>query len=206
MKRTIQTFSLLLTLLLTTGPSVAQNSDSDAIRQSYRYESNGKYQQALKAMAGMSEVQSSYFLTLRRGWLLYLTGQYADSASAYTTAAKKAPKSIEPLLGKMLPLMALRRWKDAATVGQKIIKSAPKNYLANSRIAWCDYNLGRFAEAKTRYQNLLALYPADVEMRAGYGWALLKQGQKPQAKQQFNAVLAISPDHASARAGLALAQ
>lgn len=206
MKQTISILCLAFGLALAAGPAFAQSSDADAIRQSYRYEKSGKYQQALKVMAGMSDVQSSYFLVLRRGWLLYLTGQYEDSARAYATSATKNPKAIEPLLGQMLPVMALRRWKDAAAIGYRVLKRAPNNYLANSRIAWCDYNLGRFAEARARYQAVLALFPGDFEMRSGYAWSLLKLGQKEAARQHFQLALAIAPDYTSAQTGLSLAK
>lgn len=206
MKNTISTICLILAISLVGRPSFAQTPDSDAIRQSYRFEKDGKYQQALKAMAGMSEVQASYFLVLRRGWLLYLSGQYEDSARAYAKAVRQEPKAIEPILGQMLPVMALRRWKDAAALGRKVLKTAPNNYLANSRVAWCDYNLGRFTDAKARYQAVLALFPGDFEMRSGYAWSLLKLGEKKAAFRQFQAALAMAPDYGSAQTGLSLAK
>ena len=83
---------------------------------------------------------------------------------------------------------------------------APGNHLATTRLAWIQYNLGRFAEAERTYRDVLTRYPSDLEMQAGLGWALLKQGRKTEAANLFQAILALSPEYATAKTGLAAAR
>ena len=130
-----------------------------------------------------------------------LLGRYADAVAAYQQALNTVD-TIEGHLGLSLPLMALRRWKEAETACRKVLKTAAGNYLAHSRLAYVLYNAGRYGDAEKAYATLVAEYPSDVEMRTGLGWAQLKQGQTAKAKASFEFVLRISPDYTSARQGL----
>mgnify|MGYP006286921187 CR=1 FL=1 len=203
------TLPLLLTtlvaLLVAQAPPVfAQNGETaSAYETSYKREADGKYRQALDALekASASE-RTRYIYLLRKGWLLYNSGEYANAIDAYRKAAEAEPKAVEPLAGLMLPQMALRRWKDATQTAQKALRLDPNNYLAKSRYAWALYNLGRFSESEQRYREVLALYPSDADMRSGLGWALLKQGKSEVARKQFERVLEFAPEHASATEGL----
>ena len=174
----------------------------DLYQQSYEQEALGAYRTALGALDSLpAEEKSSYTYTLRRGWLLYLDGQLDASVQAYDQAITRAAEAIEPRLGKMLPLLAARRWADAEKVGRDVLARDAKSYLGRSRLAWALYNLGRYGEAETLYRGLLADYPSDVEMRAGLAWTLLKLGKKEDALKLFDEVLKIAPRHASAAAG-----
>lgn len=176
--------------------------DPDVYQRSYEQEALGAYAAAVQTLSGLSSREtSSYTAELRRAWLQYLSGQYDASISAYDRATRLHPDAIEPRLGKLLPLLALRRWADAERLGREILKDDPRSYLARSRTAWATYNLGRYADAEKLYREVLADYPSDVEMRAGLGWALLSQGDKAAAAREFDAVLRVSPQHASAKSG-----
>jgi len=113
------------------------------------------------------------------------------------------PKAVEPRLGLMLPLMALRRWAEAEKAGQQVLGTAPGDFTAQSRIAFIHYSQGRFADAESWYRKALGGFPSNVEMRAGLGWSLLKLGNAAAARAEFERILVIAPDHASAKEGLA---
>ena len=191
---------------LLTSDTAAAN-DAQQLQSSYRLEAARKFVTALAALDKVSaKGKQSYIFKLRQGWLLHLNGRYAESIRAYRLAVKAAPRSVEARLGLTLPQMALRRFKDAADTAHGALKLDADNYTAKSRLAYCTYNLGRYAESMRHYKRLLELYPSDVEMRVGLGWAQLKLGKKDQAARTFNQALAISPHHNMAAQGLALSK
>jgi len=197
--------TLMFILLVSPFANAQYTPDGEAYNRSYGAEAVGNYEQALKELNGLTATaKTNYIFQLRRGWLLYLSAQYESSVEAYQKASTIAGTSaIEPLLGEMLPLMGLRRWKDAEAVGAAILKITPKNALVIGRLAWCQYNLGRFKEAETSYRQVLAQFPGDLDIRAGLGWALMKQNDKAAAAKEFRAVLDVAPSHDSAQQGLA---
>lgn len=169
--------------------------------ESYALESSYRYDAALERLQALQSAgEDAYVLQLRRGWLLYLLGRYTDSVDAYQGAIQ-ARGAVEARLGLTLPLMALRRWKDAEGTCRDILAVAPGNQLAMTRLAYVLYNQGRYSESEAAYQAVIQQYPADLEMWAGLGWSQLKQGRKPAACKSFDTVLRFSPDHASALEG-----
>ena len=135
--------------------------------------------------------------------MLYCLGKYQDAIDSYGVAVSKQPKSVEPLLGLMLPQMALRLWQDAEKTGTSALAIDPLNYSANSRLAWTLYNLGRYQDAANAYQKMLELYPSDVDMQSGLGWSQYMLGKTDVAAEHFRAVLKRSPSNVSATDGLA---
>ena len=194
---------LIIVAVVGLGPALAHADDTqDRYRASYQHEAQGKYAKALSDIDGLSKGErKSYVYQLRRGWLLYLLGRHWDSIEAYRAAIKLRPKAVEPRLGLMLPEMALLMWLDALETGNGVLKLDPLNYLANSRMAWANYSLGRFDKAEALYRKLVDAYPSDVEMRTGLGWSLLKQGRYTSALSEFDAVLKLSPDYTVAAEG-----
>lgn len=177
----------------------------DAMTASYTSEAKGDYDGALAALASVTAAgDSQYVVVLRRGWLHYLAGRYADAVAAYQEAVKLRPDSVEARLGLTLPLMALRRWSDAQATCEGVLKEDPGSYLAGSRLAWVLYSQGRYADAAARYEGLVKRYPSDVEMRAGLGWSWVKLGRSADARAAFAWVLQVSPTHASAKEGLSV--
>ncbi len=199
---------LFLAVAIALAPAAAHAGDTqDRYRASYAHESKGQYAKALADIDGLSKGERKrYIYHLRRGWLLYLLGRHWDAIESYRAAIKLEPRAVEARLGLMLPEMALLLWMDALETGQGVLELDPLNYLANSRMAWANYSLGRFDKAEALYRKLLKAYPSDTEMRTGLGWSLLKQGRYGTAQTEFEAVLRISPDYTVAKKGLAAAK
>lgn len=199
----------LLTLLWGSLPS-AQAADVDAeaaqaLQQSYDREGAGKLIESLSALDGLPAArQATYMAQLRRGWLLYRIGRYADSIEAYQRAITAAPRAIEPRVGVLLPQTALRRYSDVEAQARAVLAVDPHNYLATLRLAFAYYNSGRFTEAATLYAQLKELYPSDAEVRSGLGWSLLKAGKSAEASRELRELLSIQPRHALAKQGLEL--
>jgi len=197
--------AMVAVILLFASRGGAEDPQADLYQKSVDLEAVGKYQDALDALEKISGVRSgTYMYHLRRGWLLYLKGSYADSITAYEAAAKKEPGSIEALLGIMLPQLAARRWLDAEKTGKKVLETDSQNYLANSRLAYAYYNLGLWKQAEEHYRKVLSRYPGDIDMRSGFGWSLFKQGKHEQAKDEFRRILEVAPKHAAALEGIGL--
>lgn len=193
--------ALALLLLLPAAPAAAV--PGDRYQESYELEARGQVNEALKALLKLPDREkTTYFYLLREAWLRYLNKDLKLSAAGYKKAAAASPRAIEPLLGLMLPQLALRAWKDAATTARKVLRMDSKNYLARTRLAWALYNLGRHEEARRLYAKILESYPSDLSMQTGLGWSLLKLGKKPEAKRVFMNVIRRSPKNSSAREGL----
>jgi tetratricopeptide (TPR) repeat protein len=172
-------------------------------RRSYALEAQGDTRGALTALESLpADGQRTYLYALRRAWLLYAAGRFDESVAAYQAASNISRNAIEPRVGELLPLLALRRWQDAEQLARDVLHMDADNYLASRRLALALYNLGRFDAAKSAYQAVLSRYPGDLEMLTGVGWCELRRGHREEAAVAFRAVLAVSPDDASATAGL----
>jgi tetratricopeptide (TPR) repeat protein len=191
-------------LLLVAPPADAADSVPDIYRQSYAAEARGDYAGATELMERLGPAGGTYVAQLRKGWLHYLAGRHALAAEAYRRAMALEPAAVEAHLGAMLPLMALRRWKDAERIGEEVVALAPGDFTATSRLAFIQYSQGQWERAEPLYRRALASWPASAEMRTGLGWTLLKLGRFKEAREVFEAVLLYAPDQLSAREGLGL--
>jgi len=170
-------------------------------QRTYELEALGSYEDASSLLYSVPRGERGYTWELRRGWLHYLEGDLSASVEAYQAAVRFEPLAVEPRQGLLLPLLADRRWVDAVTAAHGVLAIDADNSLASGRLAWAQYNLGRYAEAEDSYRQALAAYPSDVDLRAGLGWSQLQQGRSDEARAAFDAVLAIAPAHASAGEG-----
>lgn len=197
----VSVVSVLLSAVMLGG---AAQANPEAWRRSYALEARGDARGALSALDALSPSdRGAYLAQLRRAWLLYSAGQFDESVAAYRAAAQGSPRAVEPRVGELLPLLALRRWREAEQRAQEVLRLDADNYLATRRLALALYNLGRFDRAQEAYERVLAQYPGDLEMLTGVGWCELQRGHRPAAATAFRAVLAVSPDDAGAAAGLA---
>jgi len=202
--RTVLWTALASVSLVVARGAPAQEAVADLYRQSYALEARGDAEGSLKAMDAIAaRGGADYVVALRRGWLLYLAGRYAESEPQYLQAIAKEPNALEPKLGVMLPLMAMRRWKEAQRYGSELLKEAPGDSIVQGRMAYIHFMLGEYLEAESRYRKVVAAYPSNVEMRVGLAWSLLRQRRVQEARAEFDRVLAFAPDHASAKEGRA---
>jgi tetratricopeptide (TPR) repeat protein len=200
MKKTLLLFAVAVTLWTS---SARADANADLIQRSYDSEAVGKVADSLSVLDQLSSPRKeSYVVTLRRAWLLYRLGRFAESVDVYVRAISLAPGAVEPRLGILLPQLALRRWGDVETQARAVLKLEPGNYLATLRLAYACYNLQRYAESTALYRRLKDLYPSDVEVQSGLGWSLLKQGKLPEANVEFRNILEVSPKHELSKEGL----
>ena len=189
-------------IILLSVPLLALEGASSFFQKSYESEYKGEYKKAIEELEKLSGNDQNYVFHLRIGWLQYLDGNYSESTKAYKKAISADPNSIEAKLGLMLPQMALRLWKDSISTAKKVLAKDSMNYLANSRLAYCYYNLGQFDKAEKAYQKVITSYPTDVDMLSGLAWSKCKQNKMKGATDLFNQILVISPEHAASQTGL----
>lgn len=183
-------------------PAAAAQDAPAAYQRSYELEARGDPRGALAALDRVpASGRDTYVYQLRRGWLLHLAGRHTDALAPYRRAVALAPGAVEPRLGLLLPLAALRRWREVVDVAAEVRRLDADHPTAGRHLAWALYNLGRYPEAERVYARLVALYPADAEMRAGVGWCQLRQGRAREAAATFEAVLAFAPAHPSSLEG-----
>jgi tetratricopeptide (TPR) repeat protein len=200
----VRALASLLALTSVLSNAAPAHATPEVWRRSYALEARGDARGALAALDELTDAERrAYIATLRRAWLLYSAGRFDESVTAYRAAAESAGRSIEPRLGELLPLLALRRWREAEQRAQEVLRMDEDNYLATRRLALALYNLGRFDRAQDAYERVLARYPGDLEMLTGVGWCELQRGHRDAAATAFRGVLAVSPDDAGATAGLA---
>ncbi len=201
--RLILALSLVLVASTTATARAAGEDIPELFESSFANEATGNTDKALNDVLKILRLDDrSYVANLRAGWLYYFKGRYLDSVTFYERAEELAPGALEPRLGLMLPLMAAARWKKAETLARAILKKAPHDYLATSRLAFVLYSQGRYKEAETQYRKVLANYPSDVDMMLGLGWTYVKQGRTADARGVFEKVLTIKRENVNARAGL----
>lgn len=200
-------FSLAICLSSVAALATDGSTMAKLFASSFSHETKGQTTRALSDVeAILKGDRGHYVANLRAGWLSYQSKKYARSIEYYTVAVAVQPNALEPKLGLMLPLMAKKRWADAARIASQVLQKAPRNYLALSRLAYIDFNRGRYGQAEKRYRQLLADYPSDTEMMLGLAWTLTRQGRNSQAQALFNSVLTIHGESSSARQGLIAAR
>lgn len=175
----------------------------ELFQASYQQEAQGSFKAALNSTLQVLRLSPrSYLGNLRAGWLLYRMQRYEESQKRYRKADKLAPRALEPRVGIMLPLMALRRWGEVEKLALHLLKYDPLNYTLLSRLAYVYFSTGRYGEAVERYQQVLDLYPSDTQMQLGLAWTYVRMQRRKEAERWFQTVLQVQPDSVSARSGL----
>jgi tetratricopeptide (TPR) repeat protein len=176
---------------------------AELFETSIGHEYSGNLDSALNDVLQIIRVDANHYIAnYRAAWLYYLKGQYEDSITYYKKGAAIKPKAIEPLLGMMLPLTALKQWPRAEALGEEILRKAPLNYLAGSRLAFIYFSQGKYHKAEVQYMKVLESYSSEIEMMLGLGWTYQKQGKKAEARKMFEEVLSISNNNKNALNGI----
>ena len=183
--------------------ATAQNDQAiqKAFSESYTYEYNKKYNDALAALTAVYK-DDSYELNLRLGWLTYLNKNYALSQSYYQKAVNLKAYSIEAKLGLVKPLSALENWDKVMSAYEDILKIDAQNYTANYWLGVMLYNRKKYETAIKNFEKLVNMYPFDYDANHMLAWSYLNQGRNNDAKIIFNKALMIRPGDASCLEGL----
>jgi tetratricopeptide (TPR) repeat protein len=184
--------------------NAAKADPADLYRQSYALEAKGDYPAALARMREIAKsAGSSYFVSLRVGWLAYLAGDYEAAEAGYREASAAKPAALEPKIGLTLVLFVAQRWKALETACKQVLSEDPKHATVRARLAASHYATGNYPDAAAGYRKLVDGFPGELDYQTGLGWALLRMGKREEALKVFRAVLAVSPDNPNALQGIA---
>ncbi|WP_320111339.1 tetratricopeptide repeat protein [Draconibacterium orientale] len=198
-------FALLL--LVATVTSVFSQTNQEALEtafeQSYAYEKNGAFSEAMDPLKKVYN-ESSYEINLRLGWLNYNAGLFDESIIFYSNAQKLKPYAEESRFGLILPLAALGRWEEVIEQYNKILEVNANNTVAMYRLGLVYYGRKDYNKAYPLFKKVVDLYPFGYDGLLMLGWTSYFLGNYNQAKVLFNKVKLYSPNDASANEGLLL--
>ena len=198
--------SLLLPLgalaLGTALPAAAADPQvAEAFASSYKLEARKRYVEAAKPMEALAS-KGNEFAELRVAWLAYLQGKHDVSERAYAAVIERKPTAQEPRLGRMLPLMAAKRWDDAIAEGQAALVQSAWDYTAHVRLLACEEALGQWQVVETHATHLAAAFPSDATALLYLARAKAHKGDTAAAKEAYDQVLERAPTNAEAAAQL----
>ena len=184
-------------LYLIAAAVVAQDSWSE----SYRLEAEGNYAAAIMALEPVLDAEPSHELAvLRSAWLKYLLGDYNASLRDYERAIELNDQSLEAQLGPTLPLLAQRRWREAAAVARGVLAVAPWNYYAHLRLLVAEEGQRQWETLGRHARELSARYPSDAAFLVYLARAQARQGDLEAAIETYGRVLELFPAHEEAAA------
>lgn len=186
-------------LLLGHGIAYAQSPWAE----SYRLEADGAYEAAIAALAAVIDADPSHeFAIMRRAWLEYLNGDYNAAIRDYRRARELNPESLEALLGLALPLLAQRRWREAAATAEQGLAVAPWNYYAHIRLMAAEEGLQRWQTLAEHAAAAAARFPSDATILVYLARAEAARGNVAAASRAYSQVLERFPEHEEAAAYL----
>jgi tetratricopeptide (TPR) repeat protein len=182
-------------------PGAAAPDTPDAFTTSYRLEAKKQYVEAARSLEAVAEAGNE-FAQLRLAWLTYLQGKYDLAERAYAAIIERKPTAIEARLGRMLPLMAAKRWDDAVAEGQMVLNQSAWDYTAHVRLLACEEALGQWDLLETHAMQLAAVFPADATALVYIGRAKARKGDKAGVRETYRQVLERAPGNLEALAQL----
>lgn len=172
--------------------------------ESYELESQGDYAGAILTLAPILEADpANEFAILRTAWLKYLHGDYNASMRDYRAALELNDQSLEARLGLTLPLLAQRRWREAAGVAEEVLAVAPWNYYAHIRLMIAEEGQRQWQTLARHAREVSARYPSDATILVYLARAEARQGNLESALGVYGQVLERIPGHEEAAAFIA---
>lgn len=173
-------------------------ADESPWLKSYRLEAAGKYAEAAAALDSANSSGDADFALMRRGWLAYLHGRHNEAIDFYGRAINKNPKSLEARLGITLPLLAQRRWKEAALYARQVIAESSWDYTAHLRLMVAEEGLRDWKTLAEHAERVSERYPADATALVYLARAQAWMGNTKAAREDYARVLSRIPGHSEA--------
>ncbi len=173
---------------------------SKAYYTSYRYETSGNIEDAIKAIQLVySQYPDTYTVNNRLAHLYTLNKQYKNAVSHYKKAVQVLPNSITPKLGLMYVYILSEQYKEVTKIGYQVLKVDYYNYFGNLRLAHALRKTGKTELSEKLLKKILALYPSDTLFLTELGLLYFEQDNWPSARAIMQDVLILDPENVSAR-------
>ncbi|KAF0170500.1 MAG: hypothetical protein FD161_4592 [Limisphaerales bacterium] len=146
---------------------------------------------------------ADYLSEVRSGWAEYQKGNHTNSLAHYRAAQAEKPRSLEPKLGLLLPLLATGPFTAAEALAREILRDNKTHYLAHLRLATALRLQNKLRAADSVLVRALELYPSDTGLL--YERGLVKRAQKQFAAARYYLGQAelLDPDNDAIFAALA---
>ncbi len=190
----------LASFMVLAKPLGAQSSSELAFSKSYSFEYDTQYTKAIEAMTALNS--DAYEVSLRIGWLYYLSKDYVKSEGFYKKAIASEPSSVEARFGIVLPLAALGNWNAVLGHYLDILKIDPNNSIANYRTGYIYYSRKDYANAMIYTGKVIKMYPFDYDSNLLAGKVMMAQAKNAEAKKYFNKAIEYNPQSEEAKAAL----
>lgn len=190
----------LASFMVLTQPLSAQSSSELAFSKSYSFEYDTQYAKAIEAMTALNS--DAYEVSLRLGWLYYLSKDYLKSETFYKKAIASEPLSVEARFGIVLPLAALGNWNAVLGHYLDILKIDPNNSIANYRSGYIYYSRKDYANAMVYTGKVIKMYPFDYDSNLLAGKVMMAQAKNAEAKKYFSKAIEYNPQSEEAKAAL----
>lgn len=175
------------------------HAQTDPWAESYRLENLGRYAEARAQIASFANRPAAHeFALMRSAWLSYLEARHAEAEALYQKALAANPRSLEAMLGLMLPQMAQYRWEDAIRVGRRVLNESPWDYTAHVRLMICEEATSRWEELARHATALAQRYPSDATILVYWARAESALRNSRKARELYAQVLERVPGHAEA--------
>ena len=147
---------------------------------------------ARKALEKLLEKNPRNPILLARLGASYRTDNPARSLEYYRQAAEIKPDVPEYALGYASALVQVRRFADAATILQRVVRADPQNYAAHANLATALYELKRYGEALPEYEWIVAAKPEIAVAHYFIATAHDYLGEYPEALASYEKFLAVA--------------
>jgi len=195
MNKLILNGGLLVSLLLSQNILAA----ADPWAESYRLEALAQYEAAARSLETIiSKDAKNEYAILRHGWLNYLRGNHNQAIKDYKKAIAMNSKSLDALLGIILPLEAQQRWSEASSYANKALNVAPWNYYAHIRLMIAEEGLRKWDTLVKHAQSVNSRYPSDATVLVYLARAYRWKDDKKAARKVYQQVLERVPGHIEA--------
>jgi len=190
----------LVSLMVLAQPLSAQSSAELAFSKSYSFEYDTQYAKAIEAMTALNS--DAYEVSLRLGWLYYLSKDYSKSETFYKKAIASEPSSVEARFGIVLPLAALGNWNAVLGHYLDILRIDPNNSIANYRTGYIYYSRKDYTNAMVYTGKVIKMYPFDYDSNLLAGKVMVAQAKNAEAKKYFSKAIEYNPQSEEAKAAL----
>lgn len=140
-------------------------------------------------------IPADYLADLRAGWAEYQQGNFTNSLARYRAAQAAQPRSLEPKLGLLLPLLADKQFAAAESLAREILRDNKTHYLAHLRLATALRLQNKLRAAEAVLARAFELYPSDASLLLERGLVKRAQNQLAAARYYLGQAELLDPDN-----------
>jgi tetratricopeptide (TPR) repeat protein len=182
-------------------PAVPSSREiASAYARSFELERAQRFDEAIRALGPVYRAYpTGYTVNLRMAYLFYRNGNHVNAITHYETAGSAAPFSLEPKLGRLLPLLAQERWAEAEALAYQVLSGDHFNYYANLRLLVALRAQRKLDAALQVALKMVTAYPTDGDFLVELALVRDARGETAEARRLFGEILILYPESTIAK-------